>query len=82
MIGRFRALLDRGSAIVFDGGPGTTLSSRGVSINRCFDQLNLEQPELGADLHREFVDAGAMVPAPPIPRPLPGEGRGDRGAGR
>jgi len=49
MVGRFRALLEHGSVIVFDGGLGTTLFNRGVFINRCFDQLNLDQPELVAD---------------------------------
>jgi homocysteine S-methyltransferase len=61
MGGRFRALLEQGGVIVFDGGLGTTLFGRGVFINRCFDQLNLDQPDLVAGLHREFVEAGAMV---------------------
>jgi hypothetical protein len=49
MGGRFREFLVSGGVMVFDGGLGTTLFSRGVFINRCFDQLNLEQPGLVAD---------------------------------
>ena len=40
---------------------GTTLYSRGVFLNRCFDELNLTQPGLVADVHREYIRAGADV---------------------
>jgi len=58
---RFRKLLDGGGVVVFDGGLGTTLFDHGVFINRCFDQLNLTDPKLVADVHAQFVAAGAMA---------------------
>jgi homocysteine S-methyltransferase len=47
--------------LLFDGGMGTLLHSRGVGLDRCFDELNLSQPLLVADIHRAYVDAGAQV---------------------
>jgi homocysteine S-methyltransferase len=40
---------------------GTSLYDRGVFINRCFDELNLSNPDLVRDVHREFVKAGAEI---------------------
>src|SRR5258708_1463264 len=40
---------------------GTMLYSRGVFLNRCFDELNLTQPALVAEVHQEYVRAGADV---------------------
>ena len=37
---------------------GTTLYPRGVFLNRCFDELNLTQPGLVAEVHRDYVRAG------------------------
>jgi len=61
MANRFREQLDSGKIIVFDGGTGTMLFDRGVFINRCFDQLNLSEPDLVRSVHREFAAAGAMA---------------------
>jgi len=47
--------------IVADGAMGTMLYSRGVFINRCFDELNLAQPDLIRQIHREYVKAGAEI---------------------
>lgn len=46
---------------VFDGAMGTMLYARGVYINRCYDQLNLTQPELVRDVHRAYLKAGAEI---------------------
>ena len=32
--------------LLFDGAMGTLLYQRGVFLNRCFEYMNLEQPEL------------------------------------
>jgi len=40
---------------------GTLLYSKGVFINRCFDGLNLTQPAIVAEVHTEYVRAGADV---------------------
>ena len=47
--------------MVADGAMGTMLYSRGVFINRCFDELNLAQPDLVRQIHREYVKAGAEI---------------------
>ena len=47
--------------LVCDGAMGTMLYARGVFINRSFDALNLAQPELVGEVHREYLRAGADV---------------------
>ena len=47
--------------LVADGAMGTMLYARGVFINRCFDELNLVQPDLVREVHREYVKAGAEI---------------------
>ncbi|MEO8483888.1 MAG: homocysteine S-methyltransferase family protein, partial [Acidobacteriota bacterium] len=47
--------------LVCDGATGTMLYAKGVFLNRCFDELNVIQPELVAEVHREYVRAGADV---------------------
>ena len=57
---RFRERLERGT-VVFDGAMGTMLYGRGVFVNRCFDELNLSNPNLVRQVHGEYVEAGAEV---------------------
>lgn len=57
----FRDLLADGRPHLFDGATGTMLYARGVYINRCYDELNLSQPELVSDVHRAYVRAGAEI---------------------
>jgi homocysteine S-methyltransferase len=40
---------------------GTMLYARGVFINKCYDELNLTQPELVRAIHQEYLQAGAEV---------------------
>jgi homocysteine S-methyltransferase len=40
---------------------GTLLYSRGVFVNICYDELNLERPELVRGIHEEYVEAGAEI---------------------
>ena len=47
--------------IIFDGAMGTRLYEKGVFINRVYDELNLSQPALVKEVHKEYLDAGAMV---------------------
>ena len=47
--------------LVCDGAMGTMLYARGVFINKSFDALNLSQPELVGEVHREYLRAGADV---------------------
>jgi methionine synthase I (cobalamin-dependent)/5,10-methylenetetrahydrofolate reductase len=56
----FREQLSR-RVVVADGAMGTMLYSRGVFINRCFDELNLSAPDLVRQIHQEYVKAGAEI---------------------
>ena len=47
--------------LVCDGAMGTMLYAKGVFINRCFDALNLTDPARVAEVHQEYVRAGADV---------------------
>jgi methionine synthase I (cobalamin-dependent)/5,10-methylenetetrahydrofolate reductase len=47
--------------LVCDGAMGTMLYARGVFLNRSFDELNLTQPELVADVHHAYLRAGSDV---------------------
>src|SRR5215471_11466611 len=47
--------------IVADGAMGTMLYSRGIFINRCFDELNLSSPDMVRQIHQEYVKAGAEI---------------------
>jgi len=47
--------------VLFDGAMGTELYNRGVFINTCYDELNLSRPKLIAEIHQEYVTAGADV---------------------
>ena len=47
--------------ILFDGGMGTELYKKGIFINRCFDELNLTNPVLVAQVHESYKKAGADV---------------------
>ncbi len=40
---------------------GTMLYQRGVFLNRSFDELNIAQPDLVAEVHQAYVRAGADV---------------------
>lgn len=44
-----------------DGAMGTQLYAKGVFINKCFEQINLENPALIEAVHKEYLDAGAEI---------------------
>jgi methionine synthase / methylenetetrahydrofolate reductase(NADPH) len=46
---------------LFDGAMGTMLYSKGVFINKCYDELNLRNPEIVLEVHRQYVKAGAEI---------------------
>jgi homocysteine S-methyltransferase len=58
-----QSIIERMAAapVVFDGAMGTMIYSRGVFINRCFDEICLANPELVSEIHRQYVEAGADV---------------------
>ena len=47
--------------ILCDGAMGTLLYAKGVFINKCYDELNLTQPDLIRGIHQEYMNAGAEM---------------------
>ncbi|HSL21276.1 MAG TPA: bifunctional homocysteine S-methyltransferase/methylenetetrahydrofolate reductase [Vicinamibacterales bacterium] len=47
--------------LVCDGAMGTMLYAKGIFLNRSFDELNLTQPDLVAEVHQAYVRSGADV---------------------
>ena len=47
--------------VLCDGAMGSLLYARGITYERCFDALNLSQPELISGIHREYASAGAQI---------------------
>ena len=62
-VGRLSPFLDAldERPLVCDGAMGTLLYAQGVFINRCFDALNLTDPDRVAAVHADYVRAGADV---------------------
>jgi len=40
---------------------GTTLYNKGIYLNSCFDELNLTNPDLVKEIHREYILSGADI---------------------
>jgi len=49
------------SPVLCDGAMGTLLYAKGIFINRCYDELNLSQPEVIRDIHHDYLQAGAEI---------------------
>ena len=47
--------------MVCDGAMGTVLYSKGISLSRCYDELNAAMPQLVKEVHLAYVKAGAEV---------------------
>jgi homocysteine S-methyltransferase len=57
----FRQLLDSDVSHIFDGAMGTMLYSKGIYINRSYDELNLVAADLVREVHAEYIRAGADI---------------------
>jgi len=58
------SVLDRlfaGGPVLCDGAMGTMLCERGIPMDRCYDALNLSQPEMVAAIHAAYLVAGAEI---------------------
>lgn len=60
MAGDLLARIKQGP-VLCDGAMGTLLYSKGVFINRCYDELSLSQPDLIRGIHHEYLQAGAEI---------------------
>lgn len=57
----FNTFLQEQEAVLLDGGMGTMLYNKGIFVNQCYDALNLSNPTVVEEVHREYVAAGAQV---------------------
>jgi methionine synthase I (cobalamin-dependent)/5,10-methylenetetrahydrofolate reductase len=48
-------------AVLCDGAMGTLLYAKGIFINRCYDELNVSQPDLIRNIHQDYLKAGADI---------------------
>ena len=55
------ALLSGEGTVLCDGAMGSMLYGHGIYINRCYDELNVSQPDLVRAVHTEYLQAGAVV---------------------
>jgi len=56
----FHERLQKGP-VLCDGAMGTLLYAKGIFINRCYDELNVSQPELIRAVHHDYLQAGAEI---------------------
>ena len=57
----YNSLIQSNRPIISDGAMGTLLNAHGVSFEACFDNLNLSNPALVGQVHREYIDAGSNM---------------------
>ncbi len=57
----FRWLRRQTHPVTLDGAMGTMLHAKGIPFDECFDALNIRQPALVADVHRQYLEAGAQI---------------------
>lgn len=53
--------LKKGRSILSDGAMGTVLHSKGVDFEECFDELNLTNPAMVAEIHRAYIESGSQM---------------------
>ncbi len=58
---KFLTLLQSPTPLLADGAMGTLLHTHGVEHTHCFDELNLTDPAKVADVHRQYIEAGAQI---------------------
>jgi len=47
--------------MIGDGAMGTMLYARGISLNACYDYLNITDPDLVEEIHQGYLNAGAQL---------------------
>ena len=63
-MGSQQSILDdlrSGKALLADGAMGTVLHSHGVEFDHCFDELNISDPAVVAEIHRAYINAGSQM---------------------
>jgi methionine synthase I (cobalamin-dependent)/5,10-methylenetetrahydrofolate reductase len=57
----FLSLLSSSTTLLADGAMGTMLNAHGISSYKCFDELNLTNPQVVAAVHLDYIQAGAQI---------------------
>ncbi|WP_462326749.1 homocysteine S-methyltransferase family protein [Desulfobaculum sp.] len=57
----FRRFLKERNVFAFDGGMGTLLQARGLQPGQSPEAFGMAHPDIVADIHREYINAGARV---------------------
>ncbi len=57
----FRRLLSDNEFVFLDGGMGTMLQAKGLKTGELPEILNLTRPDVIESIHREYIEAGAMI---------------------
>ena len=60
MTDKLKAMLDK-QIVIFDGATGTELYKRDFFINSSYEGLVLSNPDVIAEIHQSYIDAGAYV---------------------
>ncbi|GAP21100.1 bifunctional homocysteine S-methyltransferase/methylenetetrahydrofolate reductase [Leptolinea tardivitalis] len=47
--------------LLSDGAMGTMLHQKGVSFDACFDELNITNPSIVGEIHRDYIEAGSQI---------------------
>ena len=47
--------------VLADGAMGTQLYARGISFSHCFDELNISNPEIISEIHRDYIASGSKL---------------------
>ena len=57
----FLERLKEDEILICDGAMGTMLYSKGIYIDRCFDELNLSNPAIVKDIHQGYLKSRADI---------------------
>ncbi len=58
---RFERLLSSSDVVILDGAMGTMLMARGLQAGEAPERMNMEHPEIVAEIHREYIQAGSNI---------------------
>ena len=50
-----------GGLVIFDGAIGTEIYRRNFFVNASYEQLNITRPDVIAEIHEKYIEAGAEV---------------------
>ncbi len=57
----FRKFFKDNEVIIFDGAMGTLIYDSGYFFNKCYEELNLSNPDFIYEIHESYIKAGANV---------------------